>query len=91
MRLIFGGPRGESSSGECGRNHDFVSTNVGGAADGRPTGLLDSVSLYYQVPLTQLPLIAAPPEPAVLHERVVAPPVRMIEKVLPSVEAAVTV
>jgi hypothetical protein len=45
----------------------------------------------YQVPLTQPPLIAAPPEPAVLHERVVAPPVRMIENVLPSVAAAVTV
>jgi hypothetical protein len=38
VRLIFAGPLAESSSGECARNHDFVSVNVGGAADGRPSG-----------------------------------------------------
>ena len=43
----------------------------------------------YQVPLTQPPLTVPPP--GAKHERVVAPPVRMIENVLPSVEAAVTV
>ena len=43
----------------------------------------------YQVPLTQPPLTVPPP--AAKHERVVAPPLRMIENVLPSVEAAVIV
>ena len=38
VRLIFAGFLEESSSGECVRNHDFVPVNVGGAADGRPSG-----------------------------------------------------
>ena len=38
VRLIFAGSLEESSSGECVRNHDFVPVNVGGAADGRPSG-----------------------------------------------------
>jgi len=47
-----------------------------------PPGLLDTVSLCYQVPLTQPPLIGALIGEE--HERVVKPPVRMIENVSPS-------
>ena len=38
VRLTFAGCLEESSSGECARNHDFVPVNVGGAANGRPSG-----------------------------------------------------
>ena len=80
-------PLEHSSCSRGARKLDFAPRTRAGRPMAAPRALLRGWLPGYQVPLTQPPLTT----PGGVHVRVIAPLVRVIENVLPSVEFAVTV